>query len=166
MEVATTVGERKSGAVPWELNAALEDLSKLMGDCFRGFVAEYKMFSGKKEPRKKSKAEAEVFLSSNRELKLNFLFDYPWAAALNAYFRFFIAREAGTEYMKKLQRRAGPIAWTFKGARSNDSGVWLEFNLSREHMKQMGICSCISCLHEEECAWDDPRCALELSAED
>lgn len=145
------------GFVRGEVNAAIEQLQRLTSGLIGGLINFY-IFSFRDGQGGKDIGRADVDLYHGEKIRIVFEWDYPQIRILAVRCRYFMTMERGVEFMKSLQRIAGPIAWTFKPYKEKREVGYFKFRLQKKHLKMLDAnAESIWDSDGEVYAWDDPK---------
>lgn len=150
-----TKNEKMIGWVPAELNAALEELQGLMGkEQFSGFLTDFELSYRDSDS---GIARAKVGFAHGQVVILVFEWSYPLCKILVVRFSLFMNREDAIRYMRKLQRMAGPVNWSFQPYLEIFDDGCLKFRLSKKNLKQLNVYADMKSFFGRELPWDDPE---------
>lgn len=145
------------GSVRGEVNAALEELKRLTRGLIGGLVESY-TFSFRDGQGGKDIGRAKVSLYHGEGMKIAFEWDYPLIRILAVRCSYFMTMEEGIEFMKSLQRMAGPIAWQFEPFNERRDIGYFKFSLQEKHLKILEAnAESIWDFDGQVYAWDDPK---------
>jgi hypothetical protein len=148
-------GFRWVGLVPSELNDALVQMERLLGNPI-GLVHRFDLCANVR----RTAMQAIVEFDSGLDVIIAFRQDYPLSPEIKVLrVKFYGDYENGVEELTRLQRMAGPIKWTFRQDRDlinmGRMGQF-EYRLSRQNLANLDRADTERQYGNKFPAWDNP----------